>query len=382
MTKLQRQIISYAFIYCVFFCCSDLAWSCDAPVFRYALERWSTDNYRVYIYHNGPLSHGDKKIVTRLYKYSAEDKNNTNFVIETIDKEKDTTETDQRIWNMLIADTPSRVPELPLILLMYPENALFKGIVWEAPLSRDSVERLVYSPARQAIATNIIQLGHAIVWVFLETGKADQDNKAAGVISDNLHSMTNVINERLKYEFPAISNPSKRNTDFSLLRISRDDSKEDVLIKTLMLSEPGLAGLTEFPMLFPVYGCGRVLYALAGSGINDDTIETATTFLTGICSCEVKEANPGVDLLISADWNSYPGDPWIEEEIILTSSASMSGYNQEKEGFWNKTELDGFLEELPGGMPVTILLLIGIVILTVAVVSFLIALKKRKTKDT
>jgi|GEM_PF-2418296 len=382
MTKLKRQTILSVFMYCAFFFCAGDLWPCDAPVFRYALERWVADSYRLYIYHNGPLSHSDNQIVEWLYKNSAENKSDTNFVIETINKEKDMKDTHKRIWEILTADTPSIIPELPLILLMYPEKALFNGIVWKAPLSRDSAERLIHSPARQAIAANITQSGHAIVWVLLQSGKADQDNKTAELISDNLPGMANIINERLTYEFSAISNPLKRHTDFSLVIISRDDPKEDVLIKNLMLSEPGLFSLTEFPMLFPVYGRGRVLYALAGSGINDNTIKNASEFLTGICACEVKETSPGVDLLISADWDSYPGDPWIEEEIVLTSSASMSGYNnQNEEGFWNETEYDGALDERPCSMLATSLFIIGTGLLTVAAVTLLIVFKKRKTND-
>src|SRR5262249_34009543 len=35
-----------------------------------------------------------------------------------------------------------------------------------------------------------------------------------------------------------------------------------------------------------------------------ETLTDAAVFLTGRCSCQVKRLNPGVDLLVSADWDS------------------------------------------------------------------------------
>ncbi len=70
----------------------------------------------------------------------------------------------------------------------------------------------------------------------------------------------------------------------------------------LLGTERDLAGFKE-PLLFPVFGRGRALYALAGKGINRETLDEAATFLIGKCSCQVKELNPGVDLLLAADWD-------------------------------------------------------------------------------
>ncbi|MBV8878389.1 MAG: hypothetical protein JO332_00360, partial [Planctomycetaceae bacterium] len=65
-------------------------------------------------------------------------------------------------------------------------------------------------------------------------------------------------------------------------------------------SDSGLNG----PVAFPIFGRGRALWALAGAGLNAQFIAEAGTFLTGACSCEAKEFNPGVDLLFAADWEA------------------------------------------------------------------------------
>ena len=47
-----------------------------------------------------------------------------------------------------------------------------------------------------------------------------------------------------------------------------------------------------------------VLYALCGAGINKEEIAKAAAFLVGACSCKVKRECPGVDLLLTADWDA------------------------------------------------------------------------------
>ena len=73
-------------------------------------------------------------------------------------------------------------------------------------------------------------------------------------------------------------------------------------METLLSSEPDLHGRDE-PMAFPVFGRGRVLYALVGAGVNADNVRHALDFLVGGCSCTIKRENPGVDLLLTADWS-------------------------------------------------------------------------------
>jgi hypothetical protein len=56
------------------------------------------------------------------------------------------------------------------------------------------------------------------------------------------------------------------------------------------------------PVAVPVFGRGRALCALPGEQITPPVLKEAIAFLTGSCSCEVKELNPGLDLLMTANW--------------------------------------------------------------------------------
>ena len=98
---------------------------------------------------------------------------------------------------------------------------------------------------------------------------------------------------------------------FSVYRLSRTDPAEQALVTMLLNSDTGLEG----PIAFPVFGRGRALWAMAGKGLNADMISEAGMFLTGACSCEAKELNPGVDLLFAADWEAGLTTPAPTEPV-------------------------------------------------------------------
>ena len=58
----------------------------------------------------------------------------------------------------------------------------------------------------------------------------------------------------------------------------------------------------DTPVAFPIFGRGRLLGAFHGELLNADEVEGACAFLTGMCSCQAKEMNPGTDLLFTAGW--------------------------------------------------------------------------------
>ena len=66
-------------------------------------------------------------------------------------------------------------------------------------------------------------------------------------------------------------------------------------------------------MLFPIFGRGRVIPPAIGGEITTEAIRDMGEFLTGPCSCEIKELNPGYDLLLTANWNSLAG----YQEVML-----------------------------------------------------------------
>ncbi len=61
------------------------------------------------------------------------------------------------------------------------------------------------------------------------------------------------------------------------------------------------------PIAFPVFGRGRALCSLHGRDLEKPSeLQRSLEFLCNACSCQAKELNPGLDLLISTDWTAPP----------------------------------------------------------------------------
>jgi len=107
---------------------------------------------------------------------------------------------------------------------------------------------------------------------------------------------------------------------FEVYSISRNDPREECMVRMLMATEDDLEKFEPEPIVFPVYGRGIALWAIVGNGINQWNISEAAEFLTGPCSCQAKLLNPGVDLLMAMDWDSV-----VESIADISLSNPLSG---------------------------------------------------------
>jgi hypothetical protein len=282
------------------------------PVFRYALERWPADNFLVLVYHEGTLRPEQAAVVRELDREGLAGGRAANLVLRTVDLAAAPDPTLLRWWQPLAAATP-----LPALVLLHPPAQRVPAPAWHAPLSADSVRQLLDSPARRELAGRLLR-GESAVWVLLESGDPSQDEPAARNLAARLRHLESTL--KLPELNPAdviagAATQQKLKVAFSILRLSRRDPAEAVLVRLLLNTEEDLAGGRE-PIVFPVFGQGRVLYALVGRGINDAMIDEAGGFLTGACSCIVKEENPGSDLLLAVDWASLV-DPLVRTDEAL-----------------------------------------------------------------
>jgi hypothetical protein len=241
-------------------------WACDTPVYRYALESWPADNYRATVVHRGPLAAEAQRLVNRLRERAA----SANLAVELLDLDHPPEPLPEK-WRTI------DVSAGPRLVLNYPAPAGIDAEVWSGALTPEAVDTLLDSPLRRQVVAHL-RAGET-VWLLLESGMKEADDAAAKVVGEG------------RPESP----PS------ALLRVRRDDAAEALLVRQLLGSEPDLAGWRE-PMAFPVFGRGRVLYALVGAGITAENVRKAAGFLGGDCSCTIKRDNPGTDLLLTADW--------------------------------------------------------------------------------
>jgi hypothetical protein len=267
------------------------------PVFRYALEHWAADPYQAVVVHRGALTPEQETLLKELRPEGLK----ANIALRTLDL--DTARSDE------LASVPRAATEgtLPRLVLLTPKTAQFPGLVWAGELTKENTAQLVDSPARRQIAERLGD-GESAVWVLLEGKDRAASEAAAKVLQERLAYLDSVLTlpkldpQDIVNGLVSVGQEDLR-LEFSVLRLSREDPAERVFIQTLLATEPDLRDLTE-PMAFPVFGQGRALYALVGAGLKHETIDKAATFLIGKCSCQVKELNPGADLLFAANWKA------------------------------------------------------------------------------
>ena len=274
--------------------------ACTTPVFRYALERWEPDRFELFFFHRGELSADQQAVLKRLQDALAGETAPLNATLRVVDLAGDLRPREQAIWEAQKDAVP------PWIVLLFPDRVGPDVVAWFAPAGSQAVQRLVDSPARREVVRRIAS-GESAVWVFLESGDAGRDAQALKVLQTELADLQKTL--KLPAQAPTawdgfqVPVGPQLKVAFSILRLSRTDPAEEAFVSVLMRTEEDLASrYASQPMAFPIFGRGRCLWALVGKGIAPEHIADSCTLLVGMCSCEVKEQNPGVDLLIAADW--------------------------------------------------------------------------------
>jgi hypothetical protein len=294
------------------------ATACQVPVFRYALERWEPVPYKAVVFHRGTLNDKDRRVVDLLGKAAEDPKQPANIEVQAVDLAGD--------CPLPLKELHKKVspPTLPWLVLVQPENperesadgkddASGDTIVWSGPLDRAAAGRVLDSPLRRELARRLLK-GDSAVWMLLESGDRAKDAAAVETISVNLKKLQNDLAAALDRpdgpDSPPDDGPLKRvspgvplHVAFSLLRVSRRDAAEDVLVKMLLATEPKLKNSTGQPVAAIVFGRGRVLGSLVGKEIEADAIASGCQFLVADCSCMVKDSRMCGDLLMSVDWN-------------------------------------------------------------------------------
>ncbi|MHC4558663.1 MAG: hypothetical protein ACYTFW_12790 [Planctomycetota bacterium] len=275
-------------------------YACSTPVFRYAMERWMADYYEGVLIHRGPIAEDDP-VVKLLQSETAEFLNLrlSKIDLESTEEEDADTRPAERIKSQLGIEVPET---LPALVLWYPWHKGRAAPFWTGEFTPSVIEAWIQSPKRRELAQRLTD-GQTAVWIFIESGNADQDKAALQLLNQELETATKQLNE-MSVEFPEEAGLPNVSYEFSTLTVSRSDSKEQMLLAMLLNSEPDLHEYADEPIVLPVFGRGRALYALVGEGINADNLQEAIAFLTGPCGCEIKMLNPGVDLLMAVNWDA------------------------------------------------------------------------------
>jgi hypothetical protein len=273
---------------------------CTVPVFRYGLDNWQADAYRLEF---PPAATQDGKL--------ADFFRNLGTALPVNLEAKPGTSTEARL------------------LFPHPEEAT-SPVVWTGALTPASLAALTDSPARKEIARRILT-GESVVWVLVESGDKDEDDAIAARVEKRLRYLEQVaILQPIDPNDPTSKlgpGPALR-VKFSLLRIpslaptggegrgegaarskatqvnagSETGAPAEALLLKMLAGPKPAAELATGPWLAAVFGRGRVLGAWPAADFGDPEIEEACLFLLGACSCQVKRQNPGWDMLMNVNW--------------------------------------------------------------------------------
>ena len=234
-----------------------IAYACSVPVFRYALEHWQPDPYRLYLYHEHDLTESDQKLSARIAEHREA---GANIELRTIDLRSPMEDQDRARWEAL-ADKST-----PLLCTHLPSRAIARqgGLdapIGTAPWNEKVVQGILSSPVRVEIGERLV--AGEVVWVFLESGNVAEDDALFKVLNQELEQRQNTL------KLPAIeeqdlaelsANPTDLKIRFSSLRVSRTDPVEKWFVDMLLSVESDLRDeeIIQQPMVFPVFGRGNI----------------------------------------------------------------------------------------------------------------------------
>ncbi|HSH95193.1 MAG TPA: hypothetical protein VK968_13660 [Roseimicrobium sp.] len=262
----------------VLFVASTKAEACSIPVFRYALDRWPADPYRLEV---AAADSKDETVARFLRNLSA-----------------------STPMNLEVVRLPASAGDATSKLLPPHAQENLAPPVWIGSLGDAAIGSITNSPARREIVRRILE-GESAVWILVESGDRAADDAAAAKLSKRIQFLESVM--QLAPIDPG--DPSSQlgpgpalKIKFSLLRVSALDAGEKTFLAMLAGPKSGLHNGSQ-PWYAAVFGRGRTLGAWAAEGFGDEQIEEVSQFLTGACSCQVKKLNPGWDLLLFVDWD-------------------------------------------------------------------------------
>ncbi len=294
--SVRRTVRGAAVTLGVVVCLSSSAHACNVPVFRYALERWPADLFDVVVLHRGELPESDAAAVEAIRQQSQAHRGTANIEVIDCDVAQPLEGEFGELWEQ---QSPSA--QLPWVVLRAPGVRGRQMALWSGPLADVHVEPVVDSPARQGLVQRLLA-GDSVVWLVLAAKGDERAAESAEVLTREL--------ERLGDELPLPDGLGLPGSElysfvpltlrFSVLEVDADDERERSFVAMLRTLAPPE---TEGPLVVPVFGRGRALDVLPARSVNESLIEDISVFLSGACSCQVKEQNPGFDLLLPVDWD-------------------------------------------------------------------------------
>ena len=194
------------------------------------------------------------------------------------------------------------MPQLPhvIVRLPHPRRAL---TAWQGALDQALQSALVDSPIRRELAQRLLR-GDSVVWLLVASSDVERNRPVKKLLDEQCQALGGriALPEGIGLPGSELYSDVPLLVQFSVLEIDRHDPQEQFLLQVFEHLQPE-AFASDEPLVVPVFGRGRALEVIPATVVTPQLVADLTIFLCGACSCQVKEQNPGFDLLLSADWD-------------------------------------------------------------------------------
>lgn len=293
--------------------------ACSVPVFRYALERWPADLFEVDVFYRGELTKEQQALVSKLEDQSQINGGAVNWEVIHCNLDEQLDEDLQALGETL-GDVAA-----PQVVLRRPGGRRGSAIVWSGPLS-DVKPSLWTSPARDELIQRLAG-GDSVVWLVFRGA----DEAASKQLVKQLEHQLPQLAAEIPLP-PGVGLPGSEllthlplEVRFSVLEVDGASADEAIFRKLVTCGVLDDAANDE-PIVVPVFGRGRAMTALKVELIDEATTAECSGFLCGACSCQVKQSNPGFDLLLAVNWDERLwGEPYMPEQAAPTQLKTDEG---------------------------------------------------------
>ncbi len=275
-----------------------MAAACNIPVFRFALERWKPDECEAIVLYRGSLSPAQEAVVQQLETAATQQGGTSNLRVERRDLDS------QPAGDVAVKDVAVNInSSLPNVVVRSRTSRGTTVTHWSRPLDEATVSKLLRSPARQELAKRLLR-GDSVVWLLLKSADDSKNAQATTMLRSSFKDLETQMQLPDGIGLPGseLFSDVPLLIQFSLLEIEPNDPEEPFLLSMISSLKPDAVAGVE-PILVPVFGRGRALEVIPLRDASATLVKDLTQFLGAACSCQVKQQNPGFDLLLSVDWN-------------------------------------------------------------------------------
>jgi len=307
------------------------AQACPLPVFRYALEHWVSSPVEISVLCQGTPPPEQQQTMTDVLRQShAPDFSFVGMVDINMPPPSPADPPPMKTWIDLGR------PPLPVIVLRRraPDSRASATTTY-LPLRMEYLQQLAMSPERSEMVRRLLA-GDSIVWVLLQSGDVAKDKAARALLDaalrqvqekNRLPSEAELDADERRPGWPGAGHAGAGAVPFKLqfgvVELPGQGLEAELLrgmLRPVATTLPDHAA----PAVFPVFGRARALTVLWDDTLTATNIMAACDFLCGGCSCIVKAANPGVELVVDTDWNAALSKAAGEPGPVATSEASAA----------------------------------------------------------